>query len=55
MTKALIPTENSTTKWQHKNANKNFDYTTIMVRLRTVSWSDQTGVAKPVYGSQPSH
>ena len=24
--------------WQHKNATKNFDYTTIADRLRTVSW-----------------
>ena len=36
-----------------KNATKNFDYTTISDRLRTVSWSNdsyQTGVVKPVYG-----
>ena len=27
--------------WQHKNATKNFDYTTIADRLRTaVSWSN---------------
>ena len=33
--------------------NKNFDYTTIADRLRTVSWSNdsyQTGAVKPVYG-----
>ena len=38
---------------QHKNATKNFDYTTISDRLRMVSWSNdsyQTGVVKPVYG-----
>ena len=38
--------------WQHINATKNFDYTTIADRLRTVSWgndSHQTGVVKPVY------
>ena len=38
--------------WQHKNATKNFDYTTIEDRLRTVSWSNgshPTGVVKPVY------
>ena len=38
--------------WQHKNATKNFDYTTIADRLRTVSWSNRshpTGVVKPVY------
>ena len=36
-----------------KNANKNFDYTMIAERLRTVSLSNdshQTGVVKPVYG-----
>ena len=40
-------------KWQHKNATKNFDYTAIADRLRTVSWgndSHPTGVVKPVYG-----
>ena len=39
--------------WQHKNATKNFDYTTIADRLRTVSWgndSHQTGEVKPIYG-----
>ena len=39
--------------WQHKNATKNFDYTTIAVRLSTVSWrsnSHPTGVVKSVYG-----
>ena len=39
--------------WQDKNATKNFDYTTIADRLRTVSWgndSHPTGVFKPVYG-----
>ena len=37
--------------WQHKNATKNFDYTTIADRLLTVSWgndSHPTGVVKPV-------
>ena len=28
--------------WQHKKATKNFDYTTIADRLRTVSWSNST-------------
>ena len=37
-----IPTENSKTNEQHKNATKNFDYTTIADRLRTVSWSDNS-------------
>ena len=52
MTKAPIPTENSTTNWQHKNTNKNFDYTTIADGLWTVSLSNNShpsGVVKPVY------
>ena len=39
--------------WQHKNATKNFGYSTIVDRLRTLSWgndSHPTGVVKPVYG-----
>ena len=51
--KTHIPTENSKTKGQHKNATKTFDYTTVADRLRTVSWSNNshpTGVVKPVYG-----
>ena len=51
MTKTPTPTECSNTKGQHKNATKNFDYTTIADRLRTVGWtnnSHQTGVVKPV-------
>ena len=38
--------------WQHKNATKNFDKTTIADRLRTVSWNNNnhsTGMVKPVY------
>ena len=42
MTKPLIPTENSKFKGQHTNATKNFDYTTIADRLRTVSWSNKS-------------
>ena len=41
--------------WQHKNATKNFDITTIADRLRTVSWgndSHPTGVVNPVNGIQ---
>ena len=38
--------------WQHKNAIKNFDYTTIADRLRTVSWGSDSHRLK---GSQPSH
>ena len=45
---------------QHKNATKNFDYTTIADRLRTVSLGNDghpTGVVKPVNGIQtpPPH
>ena len=49
------PTPTDKTKKQRdniKNATKNFDYTTIADRLRTVSWSNSshpTGVVKPVY------
>ena len=42
-----------TTQKRHKN----FDYTTIMDRLRIVSWSNNshpTVVVKPVHGTQPS-
>ena len=53
VTKTPSPTEQSKKQmWQHKNATKNFDYTTIADRLRTVSWSNSshpTGVVKPVY------
>ena len=41
-----------------KNATKNFEYTTIADRLRTVSWSNEshpTGMVKLVSGSQLSH
>ena len=50
MTKTPIPTENSKSNGQHKNATKNFDYTTIADRLRTANVSNnshQTGVVKP--------
>ena len=53
MTKAPAPTEKSKKQRNNiKNATKNFDYTTIADRLRTVSWSNSsqsTGVVKPVY------
>ena len=32
--------------WQHKNATKNFDYTTIADRLWTVSWSNEILAAR---------
>ena len=55
MTKAHTRREKS--KKQRDNTKtpptKNFDYTTIADRLRTVSWgndSHPTGVVKPVYG-----
>ena len=41
------------TTWQHKNATKNFDCTTISDILRTVSWRNDsypTGVVKLEYG-----
>ena len=54
MTKALYTNRKiKAPTWQHKNATKNFDYTTIADRLRTVSWGNenhQTGVVKQVYG-----
>ena len=37
-----------------QSATKNFDYTTIADRLRTISWSDDSSlncVVKPVYGT----
>ena len=53
MTKAPTPTEKSNKERDNtKNATKNFDYSTIADRLRTVSWgknSHPTGVVKPVY------
>ena len=53
MTKALTLTEKSKKQGDNiKNTTKNFDYTTIADRLRTVSWSNSshlTGVIKPVY------
>ena len=39
--------------WQHKDATKNFDYTMIADRIRTVSWgndSHPTGEVKLAYG-----
>ena len=54
MTEALTLTEKSKKQRDNtKNATKNFDYTTIADRLRTVSWgsdSHPAGVVKPVYG-----
>ena len=42
MTKAPIPTEKlkKKSKWQHKNATKNFYYITIADRLRTMSFRE---------------
>ena len=40
-------------KWQHKQRHKKFDYTAVVDRLRTVSWSNYghpTGVVNLVYG-----
>ena len=54
MTEALTPTEKSKKQRDNtKNATKNFDYTTIADRLKTVSWGNDShlaGVVKPVYG-----
>ena len=57
MTKAPTPTDKS--KKQRDNT-KTPSKTSISIadRLKPVSWSNkshQTGVGKPVYGSQPSH
>ena len=53
MTKAPIPTEKSKKQRDNtKNSTKNFDYTTIADRHRTVSWinnSHPTGEVKRVY------
>ena len=51
--KPLHPQKNEKATWQHKNAARKFDYTTIADRLRAVGWSNDshpTGVVKPVYG-----
>ena len=52
--KAPTPTEKSKKQRDNtKTPQKHFDYTTIVDRLRTVSWgidSHQTDVVKPVYG-----
>ena len=53
MTKAPKPTEKSKKQRDNiKNATKNFDYTTIVHRLRTVGWSNishPTGVVTSVH------
>ena len=53
MTKAPTPKQNNQkAAWQYKKDTKNFDLTSIVDRLRTVSWSNNshlTGVVKPVY------
>ena len=52
MTKAPTSTENPKSNVTTQKRHKNFDYTTIADRLRTVSWgndSHPTGVVKPVY------
>ena len=53
MTKTPFQKKIRKQKGRHKNAIKNFDYTTIADRPRTVSWSKNshpTGVFKPIYG-----
>ena len=53
MTKAPTLSEKSKRQRDNiKNATINFDYTTIVDRLKTISWSNSshpTGVVKPVY------
>ena len=53
MTKAPTSTDKSKKQRDNtKNATKNYDYTTITDRLRTVSWSNNShpsGVVKLVY------
>ena len=53
--KSPTPTEKSKKQRDNtkKNSNKNFDHTTIVDRLRAVTWSNDshpTGVVKLVYG-----
>ena len=52
MTKSPTPSEKFKKQRDNtKRVNKNFDFTTIADRLRTVSWSNNshpTGVVKPV-------
>ena len=58
MTKGPLPTKNSTTNRQNKNATKSFDNTTTSDRLRTVSWvttAIQLVLLKRFTGTQPSH
>ena len=53
MTKAATPTEKSKKQITTQNATNNFDYTTVVDRLRTASSGNdsiQTCVVKPVYG-----
>ena len=55
MTKNPTPTEKSKKEIENtKTATKNLDYTTIVDRIRTVSWSKNshpTCVVKPIYES----
>ena len=58
MTKAYTPTEKSKKQRENTKRTKNFDYTTIADRLRTVSWGDDSHpnvVDKPVYGIPTFH
>ena len=44
--------------WQHNNATKNFDYTTIAARLKTISESNTSHslvCLNQLTGIQPSH
>ena len=58
MPKAPTATEKYKKKHDNKKSHKNCDYTTIADRLMMVSLgrdSNQTGVVKPLYGTQPPH
>ena len=58
ITKAPTPTEKFKKQRDNKKATKNFDYTTIADRFRTVMWSNSshsTGVVKPVYERSTFH
>ena len=57
MTNAPIPTENLKNNWQHKNATKHFDYTTIADRLRTVISNNNNHLVRfnQFTGAQNSH
>ena len=54
MTKARIPTVNSTTHCQHKKSTKNLDYTTIADRLEVTAAIQIVWLSR-FTGTQPSY